>query len=78
MPGVFTAEGIKEKAAAPPPAGGRLEAGAVGATPGTVSGFKEVGGVVGDAAVLPVDFGALSPAVSNGSGVTISDLTPGF
>lgn len=49
----MTAEGIKEKAAAPPPAaGGWLEAGAGAATPGPVSGF---GGVLGVVAVPPAE-----------------------
>lgn len=54
-PGVFTAEGMKEKTAAPLPAGGWLEVGTVGATAGAASGFREVGGVAGLVAVLPAE-----------------------
>lgn len=52
--------------------------GTVGATAGAVSGFREVGGDVGLVAALPAAFGTLSPTSCSGSGVTISDLTPGF
>lgn len=85
-PDVFTAEDVKEKVAAPPPAESRLEAedaeardGAeAGVTTGAVSNFEGAGGVVGVVAELPADFGALSPSIDSGSGVTMSDLTPGF
>lgn len=84
-PDIFIAEGVKENAAAPPPEGRLVadEAGArgvaeAGVPAGTVSSFERAGGVVGVVAELPADFGALSPSIDSCSGVTMSDLRPGF
>lgn len=59
-PDVFTAEDVKEKVAAPPPAESTQEAEDAGArgseagvTTGAVSNFEGAGGVVGVVAVLP-------------------------
>lgn len=51
-PDAFTVEGVKEKVAAAPPAGGRVEAKEAEAIAGVASSF-EVGEVVGVVAVLP-------------------------